>query len=734
MPSQTQLQDFNARLFVPSRWLPDVSAGMVAGLLTIISSISNAALIYSGDLASGLPGGIQRILLSAAILLPIIAMTSSFRFAMSGPDATPSALLAVMVATLAQQLTASHAEHKLMPTVAATIAVSTLVTGGVLFALGRLRLGRWIRFIPYPVIGGFLAGAGWLLVKGAFTVMAGAPLSFVNLARLAQPQLLWRWLPGLVLALALLFTMRQFNHYLVMPVFLFVSVVVAHLILWIRSVPLETAIQGGWFLEAFASGSAPVLPTGEWLTQVEWPLVFKQGLSLVVLVLVTAIGILLNASGIEIATKEDADLDRELRAAGLANCAVGLCGGLLGHQSLSRSVLAFRAGGVSRLSGLSAAALIAIIWWRGAPLLRGLPKPVLGGLLLYLGLGLLLEWCYEARYKLPLLDYGLVLLMLLIIAFTGFLTGVGLGVIVACVLFVLNYSRLSVIKHALSGALRQSNVQRSPAEQRLLVQVGGQVQILYLQGYIFFGTAQTLLEHVRQNYLTERTRYLLLEFRQVNSLDSSALFSFTKLLQLAERAGVTVLFADLAPQVEQQLRTVCQPEQLFADLDYAIEWCEIRLLQKANAQHSSAPTLRDQLLELSLTGKEAERFISYLDPVDAPTSFTLFKQGEPPSALYFVETGQVTVQLELPNGEFKRLRVFGPGTIVGEIALYTGAARSATVSTDRASKLYQLTATSLDRMQTEAPLLAAALGRFVIGSLAERLQHREKELQALLHS
>ncbi|MGH7858288.1 MAG: STAS domain-containing protein [Candidatus Binatia bacterium] len=150
------------------------------------------------------------------------------------------------------------------------------------------------------------------------------------------------------------------------------------------------------------------------------------------------------------------------------------------------------------------------------------PKLVLGGLLLSLGLGFLVDWLWDGWTRLARADYAVTAL---IVGAVGFLEGIAVGIVAAAILFTVNYSRINVIKYTLSGAHHQSNVDRPFHHHRLLRERGEQIHILELQSYIFFGTAYKLLLKLR-----ERTddptlapmRYVILDFRQVTGLDSSA--------------------------------------------------------------------------------------------------------------------------------------------------------------------------------------------------------------------
>ena len=91
-----------------------------------------------------------------------------------------------------------------MATVVAAITLTSLLAGVFFWVLGWLRQGSLVRYIPYPVIGGFLAGTGWLLFQGGLGVMSDASLTLAHLPTLFQADLLLRWLPGVVLAVGLL--------------------------------------------------------------------------------------------------------------------------------------------------------------------------------------------------------------------------------------------------------------------------------------------------------------------------------------------------------------------------------------------------------------------------------------------------------------------------------------------------------------------------------------------------
>src|SRR4029453_4410977 len=119
-------------------------------------------------------------LFGAFVMRIVVAVRSSLPAAMAGPQDIPAAILALVAADIVRQMPASATSAEIFGTVGAAMAAPSLCTGASFVALGLLKFGNLVRFVPYPVIGGFLAGTGWLLVQGAMSFMSGASLSALD--------------------------------------------------------------------------------------------------------------------------------------------------------------------------------------------------------------------------------------------------------------------------------------------------------------------------------------------------------------------------------------------------------------------------------------------------------------------------------------------------------------------------------------------------------------------------
>src|SRR5690554_2463697 len=205
-------------------WLvQNTSSGLVVGALGVTLGISLAALVYGGDLEPFLGRGIGLVLLgSAALSLVVTALTSvpgMFASAQDAPAAVLGALSAALAATLGAQLaggTTLAGEERFLTTVA-IVAASALATGLLFLAFGLFRLGNLVRYLPYPVLGGFMAGTGWLLFAGGIGIMSNVHPSRGYLQDLFAPGMLALWLPGLALAVLLLVVTKLYSNFLVWP-------------------------------------------------------------------------------------------------------------------------------------------------------------------------------------------------------------------------------------------------------------------------------------------------------------------------------------------------------------------------------------------------------------------------------------------------------------------------------------------------------------------------------------
>ena len=326
--------------------------GLLAGVMEVGTQISLAAYIFSGDLSQFLAGGIGVMLFGALVFGVVLALITSVPGVIAVPQDTPAAILALMAAGIAVSMKSAPSQA-VLATVLAAITVTSLIMAAILLIMGRFKAGAFVRYIPYPVVGGFLAGTGSLLAQGGLSLMLDIPLSFANLPQLVVPERLIAWMPGLVFGVALYIVLRRHQHFLITPVALVLMIVLFYGSLLVTGTSVLKASALGLLLGPFPSGTFYQPLTPSLLQEVNWPAIFGQSDKIVTILVLCLIGILLNISTLEIAIRKDIDLDREVLTAGLSNIAGGLAGSTIGYQTIGLSSLAHRLGAPNKASGQS---------------------------------------------------------------------------------------------------------------------------------------------------------------------------------------------------------------------------------------------------------------------------------------------------------------------------------------------------------------------------------------------
>jgi SulP family sulfate permease len=485
----------------------------------------------------------------------------------------------------------------------------------------------------------------------------------------------------------------------------------------------------------------PLTPAS--LALVQWGAILQNIDKILTIMVLSVIAMLLNASALEVTVKQDIDLNRELRAAGWANLLGGLGGSTVGYQTLGMSALAHRLGAKSRIANIISGLICGAALFFGASLISFFPKPVLGGMLLYLGLSFLVDWLIDARRSLPTLDYVLVWVILFIIASIGFLQGIIAGTFIAAILFVISYSRVNIIKSTLDGSIYHSKVDRPKIHRDLLHENGSEIFIMSLQGFIFFGTVQNVLERIRARLADTSHRklgYIVLDFRRVTHLDSSAVFGITRLKQLADANDVLMVWTDVKPGIVRNLERGGLRDDtddsfiIKPTLDEGVEWCENRILAKQGMTDLTGfiERVESQIKRVFPGLQGVDRLLKYLERREIREGEYLMKQGDLADEMYFVESGLVTIELEMPNNKRMRLRSIRGGATVGEIGLYLRNVRTASVIASRNSVVHRLSGQSLQEMQEKDPEIAALFHEWIVRLLAERIIDNNRIIEALM--
>lgn len=703
-------------------------AGLIIGIISAISSIAYAALIFHDDLSQYLAIGAGACLLGSLVLTLALGAFSSSKRAIGQAQDVFAAIAAVVCYDVASKVLEINTID-VLPSVIATLLIIAISSGLSMFLLGQLHLGKLIRYFPYPVIGGFLAGTGWLIFCQCFLFLTSSALSYNNLAHLLSPQIINHWLIPLAYALLMIWMIRRSNHYLTLPLLLIGSVLIFYLYLLYSGFSLDDAMTQGWMMGPFPKGTLASIPSLNLLHgTVHWNIVLNHIPDYLTLITLAAISLLLNVSSFEIMSDETMDINKELKVTGIANILSGLLGGLGGYQGIALSRINLKLKLSTRLVSIICGLFLMLIIIIGTSCLQYLPKYAFGALLLFVALDFMQEWLIDIKKKISWPDYFVVLTIAVCIGLKGFLVGLLVGLILSLVLFIIHYSSIEIIRTIITGDLIRSTVERNEVEKSILSKKANDILIPVISGYLFFGNTAFVMSKIIDGLTQERykkIKYICLDFSRVTGMEVSSFMSVVKLLQFGKNHDMHIVFANLPSDIKREIKRFVKGtcETLiyhdFHDLDHAIEWCENAII--AGVAQPTIPAAH-QFQFLSASQEENALLKKYFTHIEVPEGQVLYRQGEAAHDLIYLGKGKLSVFLEYETKNQVRLTQIKEGAIVGEMGLFLQEPRSATVVATEPSIIYTLSDTNLNKLYLEQPALGIALDKLIIKFLGRRIK------------
>ena len=613
--------------------------GLTSGLGLLVAQLSFGSLIFSGPLAPYTSQGVGLVLFGNAAACLLVALAGGFRGAISGLS---PALVIVM----------------------ALIGATTAAQGEALF-------------VPYPVAGGFVAGIGGSVCLAGMSLM-GALMEWGSLGALVEPSELWRWGPGAAFGIVLYVAMKRWSRPLILPASVALFVGAHHLGFAALGISGEEARAAGLLLTNTSEGSLWPALGPEHLGLVDWSAMAVQLPTLLTLVLVALVVVIMNLAGLEVATNEDLDWDREFSATGLASVVAGLGGGTAASVIVPASFRSKLFGASTRLTGVVAALVIAAPLFLGGGFLELVPVPLVGGMLFFAGAGMLDQGLMRSRKRLPWSEYGVVVLIGVAIVLVGLFEGVAAGMLATLVFFAVRLSRVDPIASRFTARERRSTRARSVPDLAILSDEGERVRAYRLRGYIFFGSVSPLADQLRRSLAGEpRPSCLILDFADVSGLDYSAVNVLARFLQSANATGVRVVLSAPSEQLRTGLERNMSDQELAAvwmepNEDRALERCEEVVIAKWKASASMVDERRASLFERA--GGDFERHLerqirfedlidelrSWLEPRRYASGEALAGPDGPSEGLQFLTSGRASAH----DGAGVRTRQYGPGDAV----------------------------------------------------------------------
>ena len=708
-------------------------SALIVGAMAVVLAVSFASIVYTGPLAMYLDRGIGTTLLAAAIASAIGAALFSFRGTNSMAQDLTAILLSGAAASIAVQIGDGGG---VFATVFMLLAVAAALTGLIMMLLGALRLSFVIRFIPYPVMGGFLVATGYLLLLGGIGILTGESMTLWTLPSLFAVDALHKWLPWIMIAAGFVVAQRLISNSYTLPACIAVACGGFYAYLWLSGMSLADATDRGFLLGPFGSGGFLDDLRPSMVADVEWRLIAEQGATLLAVAAMSVLGSALNLSGIELSTKRPVNTDRDFIVIGASNFFASPTGGLIAFPGFSLSVLGHRLGLPLSLGSAVAALCCLGVALFGAGLVEVLPRGLFAAIIAYLGIDLLYSWLFVERKRLMAGDFATVLLILAVSAAFGFLIAFGLGLLISALLFVVSYARLDFLRLESDLSLRRSTIERDLGEMDHLSVTGKSVRVLEFSGYLFFGTAARIKARIESEVASPETRpaSIILDFTHVQGIDASAIHNIHLIGETCGSHGVAVVMCGLSHQdsakMERFIGRQLQGVTLFDSLDDALADAEEGLL----SARKRSGVLRDDgsFLDILRAAHPGVALETLFPAVNVAAGEALFHAGADSEEMYVLVSGDVRVQITTDAGNTRIIAKLRPGALIGEVAFYGGIVRSADLVAAQPSQLLTISRSALHDIEQTDPAFVLGLSNLAAEYLARRMSRTTRLLGSVL--
>ena len=706
------------------RTLLAVTVGLVSGVTVIVGEISLATVIFSGSLAAYTSEGVGLVLFGCFVACLVLALTSGFKGAVSAPPVPTLIVLAMIGGALTVEGDA------LFATMVAIIVVCALATGLCTWLVGRFGLANLIRFIPYPVSSGFVAGTGGVACLVAFSLM-GVDLEWATLTTPLAPLAAVNLGMGLAYGVGLYLATKRWSNFLLLPISFPVTAVLCHLGLALFGVSEQESVRAGILFAGISEGRLWPGFGVEDVALVDWAAVAHQLPNMLTLVLVTLLCIVMYVGGLEVAANRDLDWNHEFRAVGLAGALAGLGGAPPGCMVVPTSMRSLIFGVDMRFTGVVAALAIGSTLLVGDALLKLVPVPLMGGVLLFTGIVMVEEWLVKIRKRIPGTDYAIVVVIFVTITALGFFEGVGVGMAITIVFFVIRMSRAQVIESRYTARDRHSKRLRPIPERAILQSTGMRVQAYRLTGYVFFGTGYPLADRLKEALGHDPVpRCVLLDFGDVSGFDFSSVNALGRFMRAAHGAGTRVVIGGASGRFVDELQRDLPPpvfdQVLFEQsADVGLERCEDIVIEDylaADSEDGSAALLETVADAMS---RQLDRRVWFEDLVERLGDWgqgreytageTIVAMGVPTAGVEMMTSGRGSVY----DASGTRLNQCGPGDVVESRSAFEPRSATHRIVADEACTTVVLAPAAMRLLEEDDSRLALELYRYIIGAPAQ---------------
>lgn len=725
-------------------WSGDVWGGFAAMLVALPSAIAfGVTVMVPLGAALGAKGALAGML-GVAVLGLVAALLGGTQRLISAPCAPAAAVLSAL--TLQQTQAGASVDQVLV-----LLFLVALVSGLVQVGFGLARVGQLIKFMPYPVVSGYLSGVGLIIILSQMPKWLSLPKG-ISLWQGLQDPSLWH-APSLVVGAATACVMVVAPRFKlkVPPVILgLLGGVAAYWWMAVTVWPAWQTLEGNTqVIGALSADPASLLASmmSPWQSLgsgvlPRWDLVVWPALTLAVLL---SIDTLKTCVVLDAMTGTRHQSNRELIGQGLGNLASALCGGMPGAGTMGATLVNKASGGTTSMSGVFQGLWALLAVFVLTPLIAWVPVAALAALLTVIGVRMI-DWhsLHWLKARSTRMDFVVIAVVVLVANTWSLIAASGLGVGLAILMFIREQIYSSTVRRATNGAQRFSKRVRTTSERAILEQHGQQTAIFELQGSLFFGTTDQLYSALEPQIGPGRR--LILDFQRVQSLDLTAEHMLHRVRdRLHELGGVVVLTRlpehlpsgrNLKAFIHEMGIADHESLLIMEDLSDALEWAEEQVLSQASRlppDMACLPVISFELLA-HMSPDHREQLARVAESRQYASGDTIVQCGGQGDALMLLGVGEVSVHLPLSDGRSLQVATLGRGAHFAEMSFLDGQPFSADVRAVTACEVFVISRHVLESTLGQHPEVMAALMKSIAMALADRLRQTNIELREMRES
>lgn len=721
----------------------DFWGGVAAMLVALPASVAFGVTVYSTispDYASF--GALAGVLgaMALGVIAPVFGGTDRL---ISAPCAPAAVVLSAFAVNMVHQGVDPS-------TIVLMMTVLGILAGSFQILIGLLGTGRLIKYLPYPVVSGYLIAIGLLIIGSQIPKFVGVPVGNSWFEALITPHH-WDWRSlaiGSVTITVILFAHRIIKAVPPSIVGIFAGFLTYALIALFD--PSLRVLAGNSLVigEFGASGKGYVsLITDRWQQIGELTLLQVGSLvgSALILGALLCIDTLKTCVVLDQKTRTRHDSDRELTAQGLGNTVASIIGGMPGAGTMGATMVNLASGGKTRISGVIEGVAAVVVTLLLGSFVSWIPVATLGGVLIVVGVRMIdtdpLRFLESGS---TVLDFSVVLAVVGVALTVDLVAAAIVGVLLSIMLFLREQVGGSVLRRKSYVGQRSSTWARPEQEIRVLEAKGDSAVIFELQGSLFFGTAQRLYRMLEAEL--DITNYMIVDMKRVQSIDITAANSLNLVRDILAERNVPLLLSHVSERLPngRNLREFLELSGLVPDartvfflptLEAAIEWVEDHLLGDTSEEDED-DLLVPALDEIELfKGGDAQTLAdleAYLEKREYRAGEKVYSLGEPNTDLYIILRGEVRIVSRVGRGlSEKHVATFGRGEFFGTLGFLDHQARANDAIATRDCEILVLTQETFNKLAQEHKRIAFVVARKLAQVLAVRLRHTDKELQLL---